>query len=252
METHTNFLEDIDLRNPVLIEGLPGVGHIGKLATDHLIDELDAKKFAEIYSPHLPPQVLIKEDNTTKLVRIELYYIKDEERDYIFVVGDHQSVDNQGHFELAEEIMEVVEKYDVQKIYTIGGFATGEMIDEPDIYGAVNDKSLIEDLEEKEVKFEEKKPEGGIVGASGLLLGLSEKKGIKAACLMGETSGYIVDPVSAKSILELLADSLGFEIDMGELEERAEEIEELQQKIEQKKQGQQKPKPGTEDLRYIG
>ncbi len=252
MKTETKILEDVDLDNPILIEGLPGVGHIGKLANDHMIDQLGAEKFAEIYSPHLPPQVLINEDNSVKLVRIELYYVKHENNDFIFVIGDHQSVDNEGHFKLVEEILEIAGKFDVKKIFTIGGFATGEMVDEPDIYGAVNDTSLIDELEEKGVKFEENKPEGGIVGASGLLLGLSERKGIKAACFMGETSGYIVDPVSAKAILEMLSDYLDFEIDMKKLEDRADEIEEVAQKLKQKQQGQQQQPQPSDELRYIG
>ncbi|PTD94003.1 proteasome assembly chaperone family protein [archaeon SCG-AAA382B04] len=255
METQTKKIKEIDLEKPILIEGLPGVGHIGKLATEHLIDELGAEKYAEIYSPHLPPQVLIDEDNKTNLVRIELYYVEHENNNFIFVVGDHQSTDNVGHFEIVKEILETVEENDVERIFTIGGFATGEMVDSPEIYGAVNDVSLIDELKEVDVEFDEEKPEGGIVGASGLLLGLSERKGIKAACLMGETSGYIVDPVSAQLILRKLSKLLEFEIDLQELEDRAEEIEDLAQKIKQKKQAQQQgqaPQPSGEDLRYIG
>jgi len=45
------------LTNPILIEGLPGIGNVGKLAVEHLIDTIKAKKFAEIYSKDFPPQV---------------------------------------------------------------------------------------------------------------------------------------------------------------------------------------------------
>ena len=46
------------LKNPILIEGLPGIGNVGKLAVEHLIDKTNAVKFAEIYSKDFPPQVL--------------------------------------------------------------------------------------------------------------------------------------------------------------------------------------------------
>ena len=62
------------LRSPILIEGLPGVGNVGKLAADHLISELKAKKFAEIHSKYFPPQVLVQPDGTIRLVNNELYY----------------------------------------------------------------------------------------------------------------------------------------------------------------------------------
>ena len=38
------------LKKPVFIEGLPGIGNVGKLAVDFLIDELKAKKIFEITS----------------------------------------------------------------------------------------------------------------------------------------------------------------------------------------------------------
>ncbi|RQD88377.1 proteasome assembly chaperone family protein, partial [Methanosalsum natronophilum] len=36
--------EDIELKNPILIVGLPGVGHVGKLVAEHLIEELESEK----------------------------------------------------------------------------------------------------------------------------------------------------------------------------------------------------------------
>ena len=36
--------EEVQLKNAILLEGLPGVGNVGKLAATHLIEELNAKK----------------------------------------------------------------------------------------------------------------------------------------------------------------------------------------------------------------
>ena len=38
------------LENPVLLEGLPGIGFVANIAALHLIRELNAKAFAEIHS----------------------------------------------------------------------------------------------------------------------------------------------------------------------------------------------------------
>jgi proteasome assembly chaperone (PAC2) family protein len=54
------------LENPILIEGLPGIGNVGKLAVEHLIEKMNAVKFAEIYSRDFPPQVFINTDGTVK------------------------------------------------------------------------------------------------------------------------------------------------------------------------------------------
>ena len=60
--------EEVSLKDAILLEGLPGVGNVGKLAAMHLIEELKAKKCLEIYSSHFPPQVLINEDGIVNLV----------------------------------------------------------------------------------------------------------------------------------------------------------------------------------------
>jgi hypothetical protein len=38
------------LHSPYLICGFPGTGYVGKIAIDHLIQELDAKRLADIFS----------------------------------------------------------------------------------------------------------------------------------------------------------------------------------------------------------
>ena len=87
-------LEEIELNNPIFIEALPGIGHVGKLAADHMIDELGATKFAEIYSPTFPPQVLVKEEGIIGNMINELYYLKEvgeDNLDLIILVGNSVS-----------------------------------------------------------------------------------------------------------------------------------------------------------------
>ena len=92
--TEINVLEEVELNNPIFIEALPGLGHVGKLAADHMIDELGATKFAEIYSPTFPPQVLVKDGGIIDNMLNELYYLKDvgeDNLDLILLVGNTQS-----------------------------------------------------------------------------------------------------------------------------------------------------------------
>ena len=68
------------LNDPLLIEGLPGIGNVGKLAVEHLIDSINATKFAELYSKDFPPQVFINPDGTIELVKNEFYFWKKKKR----------------------------------------------------------------------------------------------------------------------------------------------------------------------------
>ena len=62
------------LKNPILIEGLPGIGNVGKVTVDFLIDELKAKKLYEITSNTFPHSVFVNEDNLVELPKIEVFY----------------------------------------------------------------------------------------------------------------------------------------------------------------------------------
>jgi len=240
---------DPDLSEPVLVEGLPGVGHVGKLAAEHLLEEFDSELVRRVYSEHFPPQVTV-EDGRTTLAAAEVHAIRDADRDLLVLTGDHQAGDGPGHYRLTEGFLDVAAAFDVERILAMGGVPTGELVDEPDVVGAATSDAFMDELEELGVEFRENEPAGGIVGISGLLLGLGERRGFEAACLMGETSGYLVDPQSARVVLEALQAAVGFDVGYETLEDRAEEMQEVVERIQQMEQGAQPP--SDEDLRYIG
>ncbi|MDX1745160.1 MAG: proteasome assembly chaperone family protein [Halobacteriales archaeon] len=254
-EVEVTVVAEPDLRDPVLVEGLPGVGHVGKLAVEHLVEEHESQQVAVVYSEHFPPQVTVDEAGVADLARAEIYAVETEDRDLLVLVGDYQSQDPIGHYRLTERFLDIAGDFGAEEIYALGGVPTGELVDEYTVLGAVSDANLIEDLEEAGVEFRPNEPAGGIVGTSGLLLGLGRRRGVPAMCLMGETSGYLVDPKSAQAVLEVLETVIGFEVDYGTLEERAEEMEEVVRQLremETETGGGGQPTPSDEDLRYIG
>ncbi len=252
-DTHTVLLKKVRLNRPILIEGLPGVGHVGKLVAEHLIEELGATKIMDIYSYHFPPQVLVLEDGTIRLVKNELYAYKGKKnkKDLLILVGDHQSATNEGHYKLCELFLDIAEKYGVERIYTLGGYGIGQLVETETVLGACNSLKLVEELTSYGVEFRANEPGGGIVGASGLMLGLSQLRDIEAACLMGVTSGYLVDPKSAQAVLKMLCKILSIEVDMSALEARASDMEKIVAKLREMEQIQV-PSTTEDDLRYIG
>jgi uncharacterized protein (TIGR00162 family) len=249
-EYEIDWLAEPSLEDPVLIEGLPGVGHVGKLAAEHVLEELDSEVVARVYSTHFPPQVSV-EDGRSELAHAEFTAVETETGpDVVVLTGNHQAQDATGHYGLTNTFLDVADELGVERLFALGGVPTGELIEEYDVLGAATTDDLIEALEDLGVEFREDEPAGGIVGVSGLLLGLGERRGFEAACLMGETSGYLVDPKSAQAVLEILQESIGFEVDFGSLEDRADEMEEVVRKIQEMEQSA--PAPSEEDLRYIG
>ena len=238
------------LEDPVLIEGLPGVGHVGKLAAEHLLEEFDGELVRRVYATEFPPQVNVDDEGVAELTCAEFHAVETDGADLLVLTGDHQAGSNEGHYRLTSTFLDVAEEFGAQRAFALGGVPTGELIEEYSVLGAATTDDLIDELEELGVEFRDDEPAGGIVGVSGLLLGLGERRGFEATCLMGETSGYLVDPKSAQSVLEILQDVAGFEVDFGSLEDRADEMEEVVRKIQEMEQGS--PAASDEDLRYIG
>ena len=240
------------LVNPILIEGLPGIGNVGKLAVEHLIDNIKAKKFAELYCKDFPPQVFINPDGTIELVKNEFYYWKAKkknQRDIILLTGDYQGLSSQGQYELVEKILDLAEQFGVKEIFTLGGYGLGREVEKPIVLCATTDRDLVETMKKYGAVFRKNEPGGGIVGASGLLLGLGSLRGLKGVCFMGETPGYLVDPKSAKEVLKVLMKATNLEVDLSALEDKAKEIEQIAQQLRDiEAQAMEKP----EDLKYIG
>jgi uncharacterized protein (TIGR00162 family) len=242
------------LNAPVMVVGLPGIGLIGKLVAEHIISEIKAEKIMEIFSPNFPPQVNVNPDGTIKLVSNEVYAWNGDGKtpDLLILVGDYQSVTNEGHYELAGIYLDVAEKFQVKRIYTLGGYGTGKLIDTPHVLYATNKAEVVEEVRSYGAMFSEGELSGGIIGASGLILGLGELRGIEAVCFMGETSGYLVDPKSAQAVLGVLCKALNLTVDTKELEARAAEIEKIITKIKEMEQQQQPgPRDFTAEDKYI-
>ncbi len=240
------------LNNPLLIEGLPGIGNVGKLAVEHLIEETKAKRFAEIYSKDFPPQVFINPDGTVKLVNNEFYYLKAKkknDRDIVLLTGDYQGLSSQGQYELVEKILDICEELGVKEIFTLGGYGLGHDIEEPKVLCATTDKSLVKVMKKHGAVFKKNEPGGGIVGASGLLLGIGKIRGFQGTCFMGETPGYLVDPKSAKAVLKVLMKATGLKVGLSALEKKAKEIEHIAHQLREI-EGMSKEK--NEELKYIG
>ena len=246
-------LKEPKVRNPIFVEGLPGVGNVGKLAAEHLIDELKATRFAEIHSKDFPPQVFVLGDGTIKLVDNSLYFFratKKGQRDLILLTGDYQGLSSQGQYEIVDKVLTLLQKYGVHELFTLGGYGLGRMVAKPGVLGAATSRDLVKRMKKLGVQFREDEPGGGIVGASGLFLGLGKLRSMDGVCLMGETSGYLVDPKSAQAVLEILCKSLNVTLRFDSLENKAREMDRVAQQLRdlERKSGEK----SGEELRYIG
>jgi proteasome assembly chaperone (PAC2) family protein len=126
-------------------------------------------------------------------------------------------------------------QHNVSTIVTIGGYRV-ETEAKPKVYvAATNPEILSKAVNAGAVVSGSGSP---IVGTAGLILGLSRFKKIDALCLLGETRGYLPDPMAASSVLEVLKAEFNFDLDLTGLKEdiaRAEKMVQRLQTIEEKR-----------------
>lgn len=254
-ETYIKELEQIESTNPVLIEGLPGLGLVGKIAIRYLIKQLNAKRIAHLYSPHFPYFVLVNKKGNVRLLRGTFYFWKNPKgtNDLIFFTGDSQSQTIEGQYEIADSMLNFSQKHGVKTIVTIGGYRM-EAKEKPKVYIAATSKDVLD----KAIQSGATLSSSGspIVGTAGLILGLSRFKKINAICLLGETRGYLPDPLAAKSVLEVLKSAFDFELDLSGLDKeiaKADTMVTRLQQIEEKRamQAEETRKEADKKISYI-
>lgn len=199
-----------ELENPLLICGLPGIGNIGKIVTELLIKFTQAKLFAELYSSTFPDYVLIDEDGVCRPPRYEFYASKKGRKDLILLTGDVQPSleDVISHYEVCSEILDFTGKYGCKFIITLGGVPTAHA--EREIYVAATSPTIAKEYVEKGAILYR---DSSIVGASGLLLGLAKRRGLKGICLLGSTPRITADKESAFNLYRFLTKTLKLDID---------------------------------------
>ncbi|MBI1935244.1 PAC2 family protein [Candidatus Woesearchaeota archaeon] len=224
------------LSRPILIEGLPGIGNVGKVAVDFLIDELKAEKLYEITSYTFPHSVFVNEDNLVELPVVEVFYKKSERKDLLLLGGDVQPVDEISSYEFSEKILDIVEKMNCREIITLGGIGLADIPKKPKVYCTGNSKKIISRYKDEMISTSLYGVVGPIVGVSGLLLGLSSRRGIEAISFLAETYGHpmYLGINGAKETLRILNKKLNLRLDINKLDKEIKDIEnEIIKKTEQ-------------------
>jgi uncharacterized protein (TIGR00162 family) len=217
MTCNVKIYENPVLANPVLIEGLPGIGFVANIAALHFIQELKSKLFAEIRSSSFQDFAITGENGKALFPINELYYHKGRngERDLIILYGNTQALTTVGQYELCGIVLDIAEKLGCHYVVTLGGLRKGEKVDAPPkIYCAASDPEALKDASNLGAGI----IEGQIFGVAGLLVGLSKLRGMKGFCLLAETPGYYPDASAAREVLSAISKMLHISVDLSRLD----------------------------------
>ncbi len=232
------------LQDPVLIEGLPGIGFVANIAALHLIRELQAKRFAEIHSSAFQDLAVTTEGGGTRSPINELYYSKGKsgERDIVIWYGNTQALTTFGQYELCDRVLEIAKDLGCKYVITLGGFRQEEVRTPPQIYCAASDRETLE----KVLNLGTKIMVGQIFGIAGIMVGLARLRGVKSFSLLVDTLGTYPDAEATRCTLSILNKFMDMNIDLAGVSFAAEETKRILESFglirnigEEKKKGEQ-------------
>ena len=235
------------LETPILVAGWPGIGNIGLTAVDTLRGMLEAEEFGEIepWEFFYPKRALISKGILEHLEfpSNKFYFKKTEGGDLIFFIGEEQPTEGgrmyaEGRkaYQMANLVLDVAESFKCRRVYTSGAaVALTHHTIKPRVWAVPNSGILIREIRGYEntilmSDIEGRGGHGNITGLNGLLLGVAQRRGFEAICLMGEIPVYLQGlplsyPKASKSVLEVLSHSLQIEISLKKLDELDQKVE---------------------------
>jgi uncharacterized protein (TIGR00162 family) len=252
------------LNNPLLIEGLPGIGNVGKITTDFLIEELKAKKLYSFFSYKFPHSVFINENNLVDMPKLEIYYkqFNSKKQDLLILTGDIQPIDEESCYTFCEEVLKIAKEFNCSEIITTGGIGLQSVPEKPKVYCTANDAQLLKEYQKKELNIEKEifGIVGPIVGVSGILVGFGKKRSIKSVAILAETFGHpmYLGIKGAKEIIRILEKKFSFGLNMEKMSKEIVEVE--KELMKRTKEWSEEMHPGTEagakvkkkEVGYIG
>ena len=213
--------EKPELNDPVLVEGLPGIGFVANIAALHLIKELKAKRFADIVSASFQDFAVTTETGGASSPINELYYCKRGEggRDLIIWYGNTQALTTSGQYELVGKVLDIVQELDCRFVISIGGFKKDEVQNIPGIYTAATDLKTIKEALDLGTKV----MVGHIFGIAGIVIGLAKLRDLKGFSILVDTLGMFPDANATRYALTTLGKYLNLDVDLSKVDATADE-----------------------------
>jgi len=205
----------------VLVQGLPGMGLVGRLSIDHLLLITEAQEILRIYSSFLPPVVRVGEKGIGRLARLELYAVTTLKPNLLLLTGDFQPADI-GIVTVLSEVLSYVRNRNVESVVALGGLRS-EITSDVGAFGY--DADHLSWLGEHNILLLDNHE---ISGAVGVLTALAHEMGLRSFGLLGKLHLSGTDPIAARNVLRAFGQL--FRIDESEL--RLELLEEQIQEAE--------------------
>ena len=201
-------------KGATLIEGFPGFGLVGTIASEFLIDHLETEQIGRIFMDEMPAMSAIHDGQL--IDPLGIFFNKKHN-----LVILHAITASQGHeWELADALLEVVKQLRVKELISLEGVGSAGMKVSPSAFFYTNQKHKKEYLEKVGLK---QLKEGIIMGVTGALLLKADN--LPICSFFADTASNMPDSKAAAKIIGALDKYLGLHVDYEPLIKQAEKFE---------------------------
>lgn len=190
-------------KSPIVIQGLPGIGMVGAIAAEFLIQHLDTKLIGKIILDKAPPMVALHEG---KLIEpFSIYYSK---KHNLLIVHSIIAVPG-GEWKLADAIASLCTDLSAKQIISLEGIGTNDesIVDSKTFFYSNSAKM---EKQFRDAKLEQLR-EGIILGQTGALLVKADETPV--SCLFAQTHSNLPDSKAAAELIKALDAVLDLKID---------------------------------------
>lgn len=215
----------ISLKNPVVIEGFPGLGLVGTISASYLVEKLKMDLVGYITSDQFPPLAAVH--NYTPQYPARIYASR---KHNLIVLISEFIVPLPAIYDLTDAIWDFAKAKKASKIISLGGIALKN--DDGKVFAITSNSKLVADLERHHLVSLIK--EGATTGVTGLLLVRGNIENYPIISFLAPAHGNYMDPKAAAVVLEVLKSYLNLEFNTTELEKESALIEEKMKDVLQK------------------
>lgn len=223
-----------------IIEGFPGFGLIGTIASEFLLEHLDCELIGKYWFEDMPATIAIHEGKVMNPVGI--HYCKK----YNLVIVHAITTASGTEWRLSALVNEIAKKLKAKEIISLEGVGSATPSETSRIFYFTKDAAREKKL--KKIGLEQLK-EGIIMGVTSAML--IETEGVPLSCIFAETHSQMPDSKAAARIIEKLDKYLGLKVDYKPLVAMAEKFEDKLKGIMQQSKHVISEKEKKE-LSYVG
>lgn len=214
-------------KNPIIIEGFPGFGLVGTIASEFLADHLKAEQIGKMWFEEMPAMVAVHREELVEPIGI--YYSSKYNIVIVHAVSGAQGLE----WKIADEIIKLADDLKAKEIISLEGVSSDAPQDNPKTFFYTTDDKKKEKL--KKLGMEPLK-EGIIMGVTSAVL---LKSHFPVTCLFADTHTDLPDSKAAAKIVETVDRYLDLKVDYKPLIASAAKFEEkLRNMLEQSKTAQ--------------